>query len=96
MIKIQNQGFDHVEFVTRDAARVGSIFERQGFEKIGTRTLPAIEFVRKYSAERGTPGAQFEFICCLQGDHGAGCASFVEEAGFLLTLDMPGNDLLMK
>ncbi len=63
---------------------------------MGTRTLPAIEFVRKYSTERGTPGAQFEFICCLQGDRDAGCACFVEEAGFLLTLGMPGSDLLLK
>ncbi len=63
---------------------------------MGTRTLPAIEFVRKYSAERGTPGAQFEFICCLRGDREAGCARFVDESGFLHTLDLPGSDLLMK
>ena len=69
-------------------------FELQNI--MGTRTLPAIEFVRKYSAERGTPGAQFEFISCLRGDRDAGCANFEDEAGFLHTLDLPGNDLLMK
>ena len=31
-----------------------------------------------------------------QGDGDAGCACFVEEAGFLLTLGMPGSDLPMK
>ena len=61
---------------------------------MGTVTLPAIEFVRKYAAERGTPAAQFEFVLCIEGDESAACARFVDEARFLRTLDMPGNDLL--
>ena len=63
---------------------------------MGTKTLPAIEFVRKFAAERDTPGAQFEFIWCLQGDAGAGVARPVDAAGFIKTMDLPGNDLLMK
>lgn len=62
---------------------------------MGTRTLPAIEFVRKYSAERQHPHAQFEFIFCLQGDAAAKCAHFVDENAFLRTLSLPGNDLLL-
>ena len=62
---------------------------------MGTTTLPAIEFVRKYATERNSPTAQFAFVCCLQGDAGAGRASFVDEAGFIRTLDLPGSDLLM-
>jgi 1-acyl-sn-glycerol-3-phosphate acyltransferase len=63
---------------------------------MGTTTLPAIQFVRKYADERGQAGAQFEFIVCLQGDPDSGTASFVDEATFLKTLDLPGNDLLIK
>ena len=63
---------------------------------MGTRTLPAIEFVRKFAGERGKPDAQFEFICCLCGDRAAGCAHFTDEAGFVGTLDLPGSDFLMK
>ncbi len=63
---------------------------------LGTRTLPAIELVRKFAGERGTPDAQFEFVCCLCGDRDAGCARSVDEAGFVATLNLPGSDLLMK
>lgn len=42
--KIQNQGFDHVEFVVKDIATQSKIYERMGFEKIGERHL----------ADRGT------------------------------------------
>jgi Permuted papain-like amidase enzyme, YaeF/YiiX, C92 family len=62
---------------------------------MGTTTLPAIEFVRKFAAERGTPAAQFEFICCLEGNGDTECASFVDEARFLETLNLPGSDLFI-
>ena len=39
-MKIQNQGFDHVEFILNDIAPQSRIYERMGFEKIGERTLP--------------------------------------------------------
>lgn len=39
-MKIQNQGFDHVEFVVRDLAKSSAAWERMGFEKIGSRHLP--------------------------------------------------------
>lgn len=38
-MKIQNQGFDHVEFIVRDISVHGSVYERMGFEKVGERTL---------------------------------------------------------
>jgi 4-hydroxyphenylpyruvate dioxygenase len=38
-MKIQNQGFDHVEFVVNDAVEHGRVYERMGFEKLGSRTL---------------------------------------------------------
>jgi 4-hydroxyphenylpyruvate dioxygenase len=38
-MKIQNQGFDHVEFVVNDALAQGKVYERMGFEKLGSRTL---------------------------------------------------------
>jgi 4-hydroxyphenylpyruvate dioxygenase len=40
-MKIQNQGFDHVEFIVEDVARHADMYSRMGFEKIGERHLPA-------------------------------------------------------
>jgi 4-hydroxyphenylpyruvate dioxygenase len=39
-MKIQNQGFDHVEFSVNDIAPHAEMYERMGFEKIGERSLP--------------------------------------------------------
>lgn len=36
-MRIENQGFDHVEFVVEDLAQHSGIYERMGFEKIGER-----------------------------------------------------------
>ncbi len=36
-MKIQNQGFDHVEFVVKDLAHHERMYQRMGFEKIGER-----------------------------------------------------------
>ena len=36
-MKIQNQGFDHVEFVVNDIAPHAAVYKRMGFEKIGER-----------------------------------------------------------
>ncbi len=40
-MKIQNQGFDHVEFVVHDISKHAPIYQRMGFEKIGDRSQPA-------------------------------------------------------
>lgn len=54
-MKIQNQGFDHVEFIVKDLAPHEQTYSRMGFEKIGARvdekkgtrsTLMAQGFVR--------------------------------------------------
>ena len=39
-MKIQNQGFDHVEFVVADIAAHAAMYKRMGFEKVGERSLP--------------------------------------------------------
>lgn len=39
-MKIQNQGFDHVEFVVADVKKHAGMYTRMGFEKIGTRNVP--------------------------------------------------------
>ena len=38
-MKIQNQGFDHVEYVLNDIVSHGKIYHRMGFEKVGERHL---------------------------------------------------------
>ena len=38
-MKIQNQGFDHVEFIVNDIAAHSRTYERMGFEKVGERHL---------------------------------------------------------
>lgn len=38
-MKIQNQGFDHVEYIVNDITKLGQVFARMGFEKIGQRHL---------------------------------------------------------
>jgi 4-hydroxyphenylpyruvate dioxygenase len=38
-MKIQNQGFDHVEFIVNDIAKHARTYERMGFEKVGERHL---------------------------------------------------------
>jgi 4-hydroxyphenylpyruvate dioxygenase len=40
-MKILNQGFDHVEFVLNDVATQSRVYERMGFEKVGSRHLAA-------------------------------------------------------
>jgi 4-hydroxyphenylpyruvate dioxygenase len=39
-LKIQNQGFDHVEFIVEAIAPHARVYERMGFEKVGERHLP--------------------------------------------------------
>jgi 4-hydroxyphenylpyruvate dioxygenase len=38
-MRIQNQGFDHVEFIVNDIAAHSRVYERMGFEKVGERHL---------------------------------------------------------
>jgi 4-hydroxyphenylpyruvate dioxygenase len=38
-MKIQNQGFDHVEFIVNDIAAHARTYERMGFERVGERHL---------------------------------------------------------
>lgn len=38
-MQIQNQGFDHVEFIVKDVQAHGRVYERMGFERVGERHL---------------------------------------------------------
>lgn len=40
-MEFKRQGFDHVEFVVKNSARMESIFKRMGFQKMGERKLPS-------------------------------------------------------
>ncbi|MCW8133752.1 MAG: 1-acyl-sn-glycerol-3-phosphate acyltransferase [Planctomycetota bacterium] len=57
---------------------------------MGRKTLPAIEMVRKYANERGTPGQQLDLIVFIDGDEETGTASMQDEEAFLGTLKRPG------
>ena len=58
-------------------------------EILGTKTMPAIEIVRKFSNERGQSNAQLEFVAFLDGDEKKGRARFVDENVFIGTLRRP-------
>lgn len=57
---------------------------------LGRKTMPPTELVRKYVRERGTPEAQLDCICFLDGDESKGKASFKDEETFVSTLQRPG------
>lgn len=40
-MRIQNQGFDHVEFVVDDVEKQIGLYRKMGFERVGERALPA-------------------------------------------------------
>ncbi len=61
---------------------------------MGTTTMPAVELVRKFSTERGKPGAQFDFIAFIDGDEFHNRASFRDEAAFVETLNRPAITLM--
>ncbi len=58
-------------------------------EILGTKTMPALEIVRKFSNERGTTNAQLDFIAFIDGDEKKGRARFVDEKVFIETLQRP-------
>jgi len=39
MLKLKNEGFDHVEYIVESIARRGNVYERMGYEKVGERHL---------------------------------------------------------
>ncbi len=56
---------------------------------LGTKTMPALEIVRKFSNELGTTNAQLDFIAFLDGDEKKGRAKFGDEKVFIETLRRP-------
>lgn len=58
-------------------------------EVLGRKTMPALEIVRKCCDERGTAGAQLEFVLFLDGDESRGRARFASEREFEATLRRP-------
>lgn len=57
---------------------------------MGRKTLPPTELVRKFVAERGRAGAQFDCVCFLDGDEKSGRASFKDAEVFAATINRPG------
>ncbi len=58
-------------------------------EIMGTKTMPAIELVRKFAQELGRAEAQFDFVAFLDGDERKGRARFRDEETFAGTLHRP-------
>jgi len=56
---------------------------------LGTKTMPALEIVRKFANERGTTNAQLDFISFLDGDENKGRAKFADEKTFIGMLQRP-------
>ncbi|MHC5018984.1 MAG: 1-acyl-sn-glycerol-3-phosphate acyltransferase [Planctomycetota bacterium] len=57
---------------------------------MGRTTMPAVNLVRKYRDERGSPDAQLRFLAWIDSDDVTGQARFLtDEASFLSTLDRP-------
>ncbi len=56
---------------------------------LGRKTLPPIELVRQCRRERGTAGAQFDFVAFLDGSEALGTAQFANEDVFYSTADRP-------
>lgn len=81
-MKIQNQGFDHVEFIVNDIAAHARTYERMGFEKVGERILSAKGlksalyaqgFVRIMLTEAdGSPAAQAQEATKFLKNHAEG------------------------
>ncbi len=63
---------------------------------LGTRTMPAIELVRKFSSERGRANAHLEFVAFLDGDEKKGRATFKNESDFVDTVNRPPLTWLQK
>jgi len=49
--------------------------------------MPAMELLRKFQRERGTPEAQLELVRFLDGDEGAGQARFRDAEALVESLD---------
>jgi 1-acyl-sn-glycerol-3-phosphate acyltransferase len=58
-------------------------------EILGRKTMPAIEFVKKFGRDRISQSNQVEFIAFLEGNERTGKASFQTEAEFIATSNRP-------
>ena len=65
-------------------------------EIMGTKTMPAVELVRKFSQERGQDKAAFSFVAFLDGDELKGRAKFQTEAVFIESLKRPALTWLQE
>src|ERR1700746_2632135 len=82
-MKIQNQGFDHVEYVLNDIASHGKIYQRMGFEKVGERHLAKKGtrsalwqqgYIRVLLTQSdGTPAADKQLTTQFLKNHAEGC-----------------------
>lgn len=65
-------------------------------EIMGTKTMPAVELVRKFAQERGQDNASFSFVAFLDGNELKGRARFETEAGFVESLKRPAMTWLQE
>ena len=65
-------------------------------EVMGRRTLPANEIARLFAAERGKPGAQFDFVAFFDGREKTRRAERSDEAAFAESHRRPKWDVMMK
>ncbi len=56
-------------------------------EIMGTTTMPAMELLRKFQRERGTPEAQLELVGFLDGDEETGTARFKDARALIESLE---------
>lgn len=68
----------------------------QLMEIMGRWTLPALEILKKWAAERGQADAQLELVCFLDSIEEEGVARQGDEALLLETLGRPGLTLLQS
>ncbi len=65
-------------------------------EIMGTKTMPAVELVRKFAEERGQDKASFSFVAFLDGDEQKGKARFETEEVFIKSLKRPALTWLQE
>ena len=56
---------------------------------VGRPAIPALQFCRKFAAERGTPAQELDFVLFLDAVPAKGTARFAAEDEFCASADRP-------
>ena len=54
---------------------------------MGRDTLPALEFVKKFARERGTPDQELDFVAFMDADPAAGISFLADEDAFVASAE---------